>query len=222
MRYWFERLLVWVIIAGAAAGFMGYVLSVQGAPINGVLSQARVIKLPEDGLRWHISVVGSDARYREVLAWFDAGKLKDLRSKCHFHSVLTTDPIYEANYKATIKALPTVRVQDAKGVVIYEESTRLPMSGDGLYAAIAAAANGSEELLPWRRNHATPAPNPDPAPLPDTDPEPPPLDEGNGPPVFEDQYDIEGIAIIVCMLLLVAGVAAGQVEAHKNYHKDSK
>ena len=40
--------------------------------------------------------------------------------------------------------------------MIYEAAGKsIPMTGEGLYAAIAIAVNGSEELLPWRRNHVS-------------------------------------------------------------------
>jgi hypothetical protein len=220
----FERNLMWMVLAAALVALVA--VACQAAPINGVLVEERVVKLPEDGLRWHISVIGeqADARYTEVLGWFDSGKLKTLKAAVHFHAVPTTDPMYAERYKGTIKGLPTVRVQDAKGTVIYEAAKNLPMSGDALYNAIAASANGSEEWLPWRRKHASPqpvVPNPDPEPGPILDPEPDPLDDNNGAPIFEQDplADYEAWAIGVCIALFVGALLWGQIESSKAYRK---
>jgi len=188
----------------------------------GVDAQERVVRLPEDGLKWHLSVVGQDTQYREVLGWFDiVPNLKALKSKVLFHQVTPSDPIYSERYAPNIKALPTVRLQDERGVVIFEAAGKnLPMTGEGLYAAIASAVNGSEELLPWRRKNRQPAPSPQPDPVPDTDPAPQPLDNG-GAPALEpvDEYPIT--LIVACIALLVGSIV-GQVQASKKYHSGIK
>jgi hypothetical protein len=179
-------------------------------------AEERVIKLPEDGQKWHVSVVGDekDARYQEVIKWFDSGKLKDLKSKVHFHAVPTTDPIYTERYKPNVRGLPTVRVQDAEGYTVYEASKSLPSTGDGLYSAIAISA---KEILPWRRHHATPV-TPDlvPEPItPDVDPDPSPIDDG-GPPVFDETgWDLETWAVIACVILFSLGLGLGVDKAYR-------
>lgn len=186
---------------------------------SGVLSEQRVVKLPEDGSKWYISVIGiNDARYQEVLGWFDSGKLNELKSKVHFFPVTKDNPIY-ARYASSIKALPTVRVQDASGAVIYESAGRsIPMSGDGLYAAIANAVSGSGEVLPWRRRHANPQPvEPDPAPTP-LDPEPQPLDDGGAPNVEPVDLPLE-VPVGIVIGALIAGLVIGQVEKARDYHR---
>ena len=68
------------------------------------------------------------------------------RTRPSFYPIATADPIYQERYKPNLKGgLPTVRVQDSKGVTLYEESKDLPLSGEGLYSAIAGAVNGTEE-----------------------------------------------------------------------------
>jgi hypothetical protein len=190
----------------------------------GVLSEARVVKLPEDGNKWYVSVIGQPgAKYQEVLAWFDSGKLKELKSKVHFFAVTSDMPIYE-RYKTSIKALPTVRVQDASGKVIYESAGKnIPMSGEGLYSAIAGAVNGSEELLPWRRNHSNPTPDPVPpdATPPDLDPEPGPIDNGGAPVIEPVDTPIE-LPVAVVIGALLAGLIWGQVEKMNAYRKAKK
>jgi hypothetical protein len=192
-----------------------------GDTINGVLSEERVVRLPQDQGKWYISVVGdaSDARYQEVLGWFsNVESLKTLKDRVHFCQVTTDSPTYKERYSPNVRGLPTVRVQNDKGVVIYEVAgKRIPMTGEGLYAAIAIAVNGSEELLPWRRNHVHPQPEPKPDPkpiLPILDPEPQPIDDG-GAPEIDLLSDLSLWLVPICVLGLLIGVAIGQWEKLK-------
>ena len=155
-----------------------------------------------------------------MLGWFDTGKLKELRDATFFHPITTDDPIYKERYKPNLKGgLPTVRVQDSQGVTLYEESKDLPLSGEGLYSAIAGAVNGSEALLPWRRNHTSPKPEPSPDPAPGpVDPEPAPLDDG-GAPVLDPVVDWSVVAPAIVIALFIIGLIVGQVEKSKQYHK---
>ena len=110
----------------------------------GVDSQERIVKLPEDGSKWHVSVVGQGTRYSEVLGWFDSvPRLKTLKNQVMFHPVMPSDPIYAERYAPNTKTLPMVRVQNEKGVVFFEVAGQnIPMTGEALYSAIAAAVSG--------------------------------------------------------------------------------
>lgn len=189
----------------------------------GVAVKERVINLPEDGQKWYISVVGeaTNARYQEVLSWFESvDGLKTLKSKVHFCPVTTKSPTFIERYSPNVKALPVVRVQSADGVVLYESAgNKIPMTGEGLYSAIASAVNGSEELLPWRRRHANPAPvtpGPDPVTPIDTDPAPGPIDDG-GAPVIEDVTPEWPLWLVP--LLFVVGLGVGVIQKARAYHK---
>jgi len=189
----------------------------KGDTINGVLSEERIVKLPNDQGKWYVSVVGDakDSRYREVLGWFtNVESLKSLKNQVHFCPVTSDTPSYKERYAPNVKGLPTVRVQNDKGVVIYEAAGRnIPMTGEGLYAAIAVAVNGSEELLPWRRNHVHPQaePKPEPKPiLPILDPEPQPIDDGGAPEGDLPQY--VWLLALLCVAGLVVGIGVGQWE----------
>ena len=196
----------------------------KGDTVNGVLSEQRVINLPQDQGKWYVSVVGvaNDARYQEVLGWFSTtASLKTLKDKVHFCPVTSDSPMYKERYAPNIKGFPTVRVQTDGGVVIYEAAGKnIPMSGEGLYAAIAAAVNGSEELLPWRRNHGYPRPQPQPdpkpiLPFPTPDPEPQPIDDG-GAPVLDEQADqLVWLLVLLCVSSLIVGIGVGQWEKLK-------
>jgi hypothetical protein len=184
----------------------------------GVNAKERVVKLPEDASKWHVSVVGQGERYQTILGWFDNGRLKELKAQVMFHPVTPSDPIYADRYAPNTKTLPMVRVQNEKGSTIFEAAgDNIPMTGEGLYAAIASAVNGSEEWLPWRRNNKKDSePTPEPV-VPDTDPEPQPLDNG-GAPVLEPVDELPNLLpLIACVALFVGGVL-GQVQASKKYH----
>jgi len=183
----------------------------------GVNSQARVVKLPEDGSKWYVSVVGSDARYQEILGWFNTHeKLSALKNATHFCPITTESPLYKERYAPNCKALPTVRVQDSKGVVIYEAAGKqIPLTAGGLYGAIAESSNG-HELLPWRRKHSQPMPTPAPVtPQPNPDPAPEPIDDG-GTPVIENVFEVGGGLLLVCGLALLAGGILSEWERVKS------
>jgi hypothetical protein len=200
------RVARWIL--AAIVLFVGIAFCLAGA-------QERVIKLPEDGSKWYVSVVGvgEDARYQEVLGWFNTHeKLSALRSATHFCPITTKSPLYRERYAPNCKSLPTVRVQDSKGVVIYESAgRRIPMTAGGLYSAIAAASDG-HELLPWRRRHSQPQPAPvNPAPAPNNDPAPEPIDD-SGPPTLDNVYELGGGLLVLCGLALLAGGVWSAVE----------
>ena len=166
--------------------------------------QERVVKLPEDGSKWYVSVVGSDARYQEILGWFNTHKkLSDLKAATHFCPITPASPLYKERYAPNCKVLPTVRVQDSKGVVVYEAAgNQIPMSPGGLYAAIASASEG-HKWLPWRRRQSQPLPQPNPDPNPDPAPEP--IDNGGIPVIDIPAWN--GWMLVVCGLALLAGGA---------------
>jgi hypothetical protein len=183
----------------------------------GAKTAERITNLPSDQNQWHVSVVGNGAQYQKVLAWFESGQLKALKDQVHFHAVPADSATYRDRYASNIKALPTVRVQDGEGYVIYESAgNQVPKSGADLYSAIAGAKAG-KALLPWRRKHSNVAPAPEPAP--DLSVVPLPVNEQA--PVDEPVLgsDIEWPWVAGCILLLIAGLIAGQVEKSHEYHK---
>ena len=184
-------------------------------PLRGVIAEKQIVNLPEDGEKWYISVVGESGRYQEILGWFEKGDLKKLKSQVHFCPITPKSPLW-SRYKKNIKGMPTVRVQAATGMIIYEAAgNNIPMTGSGLYAAIARATN-VEELLPWRRRNCQPKPNPGPGPDPSPcplDPLPTPLDGFNGPPDVGPNYVLWGG--LSCVALLIAGSFWGQFEASR-------
>lgn len=186
--------------------------------VNGVLSEERVINLPQDQGKWYISVVGdaSDVNYQRTLGWFNSdAKMKRLRDSVHFNPVTTNTAIYRERYAANtgefkITVLPCVRMQKSDGIVVYQACGKdIPMTSQGLYGALAngvRAAEGIPSMRPWR---PCPKPDPQPDPSPQPDPEPQPIDPQ--PPIEPDapsvNLDLPPVWLIV--LMLVVGVGAG-------------
>ena len=178
--------------------------------VHGVIAEERIINLPNDQAKWYVSVVGdaNDARYREILGWFKTNeRLKNLKRQVHFCPVTTDTTIYAKRYAPNIKGLPTIRLQRANGVVVYEVSGKdVPMSPEGLNGAMASSVD-RRLLLPWRRNHVHPQPAPSPDPLPPVDPEPAPLDDGAAPD-FGDQAKVVAGGVIALLIVICAAVGA--------------
>ena len=110
-----------------------------------IATNERVLNLPGDEGKWHVSVVGdpSNQRYANLLAWFDRNAtLKELKAGVHFHKINSTSDAYKTRYRKSIRALPTVRVQRPDGFVVYESSGNdIPESAEGLSYDIAGASN---------------------------------------------------------------------------------
>ncbi len=197
-------------------------------PMYGVDVEERIVNPPNDQDKWYVSVVGEGEQYQKILGWFDTGKLKDLKDQVHFCQVKPTDPIYKTRYAPNIKGLPTVRLQDSAGYTIYEAvGDNIPMTGEGLYSAIAIAVS-VEKLLPQKRkNRCRPNPDPDPDPAPGPNPVPPldpapgPLDDGGAPKV-DPVSAVPWAIVLLGALALLAGSIWGQVSTSKEYHKGDK
>ena len=142
-------------------------------------AEERVIDLPADQGKWHISVVGNprSAKYQVVKGWFDSHtSLKHLKAQTHFHPIVTTSTMYRNRYAKNTPKVPCVRIQSADGTVMYQVCGQdIPMSADALDQAIRT------EMSRRRRCCPTPQPQPQPQPTPIPDPEPQPLDHV-GPP----------------------------------------
>lgn len=187
---------------------------------NGVLSEERIVNLPQDQNKWYVSVVGSanDAKYRTILGWFDSvPSLKKLKVQVHFCPVTTDTAIYQERYAPNTKALPMVRMQNAEGVVVYQAcGNDIPMTGQGLNGALANAVNsvqGIRPVLPWRRDmeRRCPSPGPSPQPTPEPDPEPAPIDDGGAPNVepVEPEGPAGWMLVPLCGIGFLTGLGIG-------------
>ena len=78
--------------------------------VNGVLAEERVVNLPNDSGKWYVSVVGNvnDARYREVLGWFDTYPgLAKAKSQVHFCPVASDTALYKERYAGNVNRSET-------------------------------------------------------------------------------------------------------------------
>ena len=187
---------------------------------DGVLAEERVVILPADQAKWYISVVGnaSDARYNQVIGWFDSNaSLVKLKRQVHFCPVTADSPLYAERYAGNVKGLPTVRMQKSDGTVVYEAAGKnLPVTAAGLNGALASAVNETQgifPLLPWRREMERRCPGrqpqPQPGPAPKLDPEPPPLDDRGVPEVEPEDVYQDWLVAPICGLAVIAGLCLG-------------
>ncbi len=191
---------------------------------DGVLTEERVITLPQDQEAWYLSVVGDGDRYANLIDLFENDKqLRSLRDQVKFCPVETDSNLYRERYATNVSGLPTVRLQEANGTVVYEASgDNLPFTAGALYNALADSStntngifrpwrNGGRPLLPWRRkmeNQIRPTPAPCPAPMPAPTPGPLIINP-IGPPKFEEPEPDGGVSGGMALLLSLVSVLGG-------------
>lgn len=192
----------------------------------GVVVKERIVNLPNDQAKWYLSVVGdpADPQYATVVSWFKTGDLKKLRNQVHYREIAKGTAAYNERYAKNISGIPTVRLQDHDGVVVYEAANAsLPITAGGLYGALADGVMSAQGVTfgdgcPFGRPCPKPSPAPEPAPVPDADPEPSPISDG-GAPVVEPTAGLSGLLPIVASILsFLAGAVAGvAVQWKKTY-----
>jgi hypothetical protein len=182
---------------------------------------------PEDSDAFHLSVVGivNNAEYQRVLSWFQTDEdLAALRRSVHFHPVKAGSAIYEERYAQNIHGLPTIRLQNGQGGVLYESwGANVPKSADALASAIEAKTNQlfDPPLLPWRRNmqqKCGPGDGCGPQGCPQRELTPEDLMESDfGPPLPEFTAPVEpepqGVPVWLCVVLALVSAGGGFVGA---------
>ena len=194
---------------------------------DGTIAQERVITLPQDQGKWYVSVVGDpqDARYREVLTWFDSGELLKLRNSVHYNIVLTDSAIYKERYAANTPTLPMVRLQNPGGVIYSQVcGTDLPMTGQALSNQIAKdVKSGPKTGCLLRRRcgpDATPATPVTPVQPLIPDPKPGPVNNDDAPAIKDLAEPPDWILGVLCLVGFLAGGAIGVVSTTKARWKD--
>jgi hypothetical protein len=183
------------------------------------LAQDRVFDLPQDDSQWYVSVVGPEAERGEILTWFDTHPgLADLKRQTHFCTPTFGSPIYQERYATNIKATPTVRLQDAEGVVLYEVAgQKVPQTAQGLFDGLADAIRGRRKgrVLPWRRgieNQLKQRQEPQEEPPVDV----PPLNIHEGPPEVPEPAGVPAsLAALACLAAALLGAAGGVAVAYR-------
>lgn len=212
-----NKVLLSMIVLLCLIAFAGQPgLASDDAAQNGIVVEERILNLPQDETKWHISVIGS----HRLLFWFDNDdRLKRIKDQVHFHPVVVGSDLFEKRYAKNIEGLPTVRVQEADGTVVYEAAGKtIPYSAGGLYGAIAGAAQQAQgifPILPWRRGRSPwlpwrremderCRPNPGPEPRPEPAPEPLPEPDDGGVPIFDEPSNSSPTGLIVFLVSLSA------------------
>lgn len=153
--------------------------------------EERVIDLPEDGGRYHLSLFLADdwesRPLRRVHDWFGSdARLAALRAQCHFHVYTpTTHPWRSGSYLAN--ETPAVILQRRDGYVVFKVSGHnVPESASQL-ADLIADCRPRPRPTPPTPTPPSPHPDlppviPDTIPLPDAKPEPDvvPVEAGPG------------------------------------------
>lgn len=141
MRQLLVALLLCVSIAASACG-SDYRCDADG----GVMYTAeRVVDLPQDQDRWYCSIIGSpgDPQVQQLNRWFNENpELNRIKRGTHFSTIDSTSLMYESRYAATSGKLPCLRLQDSKGVVVYQVSGRnVPLTPEGLCNSIRSTCH---------------------------------------------------------------------------------
>lgn len=219
-KAWLSAMVVmlccWWSVVPSAECFAGDSGTAAPDAIYGVINPGeRVINLPQDQEKWHISIIGSrrSAVYRAVLSWFNTNPdLKTLKEQTHFHPIATNTTMFRERYAPSTPVVPCVRMQDAAGVVTYEASgAGIPRTSDDLLEAMR------DGIAEWHR--CRPRPEPKPVPKPKPEPKPQPIIH-NGPPVLPHKPRSSFPPVWLLVLLGLGGAAVGVVaEWRKTYSK---
>jgi len=152
--------------------------------------EERVIQLPEDGGKCHLSIFvrkdGTPADNMLLKAFSAEPGLADLRRRCHWHVYTPSDPHWKAELSKTTcreNEFPCVMIQKPSGEVVYKASgDALPATARALAGEmsmvtsgqIAASLESSCFRCPRPKPQPTPAPEPEPVlePVPDVKPQP--------------------------------------------------
>jgi hypothetical protein len=175
----------------------------------------RVLTLPADQGAWYLTTFGdaNDAEFIALTGWLESdGGLAKLKTQVRYHEY-TTDQIRYQRYAKNIPALPCIRLQNEKGLVVSEFfGDNIPAKSIDLYRGIKSDIQNKTAWGCPRRGCPSPKPEP---PPPDTKPVPePPV----GPPVFEeDEPEPLQESNLWILLALVAAAISGGISVAREY-----
>lgn len=145
-----------------------------------VYSQERVIQLPQDDGKMHLSVVAQDnERGKQIIGWFHKNSdLVAIRNQCHFHEIDSASLIFKTRYAKSVPSIPCIRLQSPDGTVVYQISGEdIPLTSEALVKNLSLVADATQNFslrrdgrikFEWERNRC-PRPNPEPPPQPNDD-----------------------------------------------------
>lgn len=107
----------------------------------------REVDRPVDGSALYLTVAGTPGNggFEALRFAFEMRPdLKQIKSSCHFRVLSTRDPDYAERYSDQFTTLPTVRLQSADGLVVYEVSGEGIPTLDRLAVELASHVTGME------------------------------------------------------------------------------
>lgn len=175
-------------------------------------AEEHVIQLPEDGGRYHLSLVLEEGwqalrgRSVTVHSWFDSDpRLAGLKAQCHFHVYTPAHRWFHQNAHVA-ERFPAVILQRHDGYVLFKAS------GQNLRTA-SALADAIADSCPRPRPQPTPPPQPFPQPTPPVIPDtvlPDAKPDETAQPVSEPGL------IYYLIPLLLGGAGGGLAAARKS------
>jgi len=209
-------LAVALLVAASCTPVLAGNSAMKADPAYGVrYAQEKVVTLPQDQDTPYLTLFGdrNDAKFREIVGWFDANEmLVGIKNQTHFNVIYSDTAMYRDRYASTMPALPCVRLQaaDEDQPVAEYAGLNVPMTADALARGLNATASSAECFR--RRPHGRqPDPQPQPTPRPHPDPAPQPLPQPTPTPPVPRPRDM------TWLLLGVLGVIGGTIGAAKHF-----
>lgn len=183
----------------------------------------RVLTLPQDQGAWYLTIFGdtNDTEFNTLKGWLESdGGLAKLKTQVRYNEY-TVDQVRYQRYTKNIPALPCIRLQNEKGLVVSEFfGDNIPAKSIDLYRGIKSDIQNKTS---WgrcpRRGCPSPTPKPEPPP-PAIVPVEPPV----GPPVFdEDEPEPAQESSLWILLALAAALISGGIsfaQSYKTEHMD--
>jgi len=205
--------------------FIAMLLFVVTAPVFG----EQVIP-PADQGKMYLSIVGdrNDRAYYNLNGMFLNDKnLREFKKGVHFNNVTSDSAMYKARYQENVKGLPTVRLQNAKGIVLYEAyGSNLPTTAMGMYIRLELASilndNANWQYATWGERFGN-CPWGKCRPKQEQEEEPvEKLPEPKSDPVVEPEPDGPNILLLVVLGLVagVVGLGAGVLSQLRKEHTE--
>jgi hypothetical protein len=164
--------------------------------------------LPQDQNRPYLTIFGDprDARFQEIVTWFETQHtLIEFKRQTHYNVITTDSVLYRDRYADTVDQLPLIRLQTANvdDEAIEFKGNSIPMSADALGKGLNTKASQVEcfRRRPKNQNVIIVNPQPDNVAPPYVSPGPQPLPPSPAPSAARVPWLFLGI------LFLVGGVA---------------
>jgi len=185
--------------------------------VSAFATEERVLTLPADQGAWYLTTFGeaNDAEFIALTGWLESdGGLAKLKSQVRYNEY-TTDQIRYQRYAKDVPALPCIRLQNEKGLVVSEfYGDNIPMKSSDLYRGLKSDIQNKTAWGCPNRRCPKPKPKPEPPPAVVT-PEPP-----VGPPILEDEPVPAEESNMWMLLALAAAIVSGGISLAREYQAE--